>query len=205
MSDTPLLRKVILLGQSAVGKSCLAERFARDQFYPYSNSTIGASFFTKNLNINGRIVKLDIWDTAGQERYHALAPMYYRGAHGVLLVYDITDPESYQKAKLWIRELQTSRLLNEGYPIIYLVGNKVDLEESRQIPLGTLQSEAQDHEINAMEVSAKTGFNVIDLFHELAEKMVRTHDLQREANPNNRNEVIIAITEQETRPSGSCC
>merc|ERR1739841_297673 len=112
--------KLVLLGDSAVGKSSLVLRFVRGQFFEYQESTIGAAFLTQTVALNDTTVKFEIWDTAGQERYHSLAPMYYRGAAAAVVVYDITNADSFQRAKSWVKELQ-----RQGSPniVIALAGN----------------------------------------------------------------------------------
>ncbi|KAM0865891.1 hypothetical protein ACQ4PT_042973 [Festuca glaucescens] len=128
-TDSNELRaKLVLLGDSGVGKSCIVLRFVRGQFDPTSKVTVGASFLSQTLALeDSTIVKFEIWDTAGQERYAALAPLYYRGAAAAIVAYDITNPESFKKAQYWVKELQ-----KHGSPgiIMVLVGNKADLHES---------------------------------------------------------------------------
>merc|ERR1712205_48184 len=116
--------KLVLLGDSAVGKSSLVLRFVRGQFFEYQESTIGAAFLTQTVALNDTTVKFEIWDTAGQERYRSLAPMYYRGAAAAIVVFDITNKESFNGAKSWVKELQ-----RRGDPnvVIALAGNKADL------------------------------------------------------------------------------
>merc|ERR1712023_221338 len=97
--------KLVLLGDSAVGKSSLVLRFVRGQFFEYQESTIGAAFMTQTLALDDTTVKFEIWDTAGQERYHSLAPMYYRGAQAAVVVYDVTSQDSFERAQRWISEL----------------------------------------------------------------------------------------------------
>ena len=111
--------KVVLLGESAVGKSSLVLRFVKREFHEYQESTIGAAFLTQTVQIDDTTVKFEIWDTAGQERYHSLAPMYYRGAQAALIVYDITSKDSFIKAQNWVRELQRQASTNI---VIALVG-----------------------------------------------------------------------------------
>ena len=122
--------KLVLLGESSVGKSSLVLRFVKGQFLDFLDSTIGAAFLTQTVCLNDTTVKFEIWDTAGQERYHSLAPMYYRGAQAAIVVYDITSQDSFVRAKNWVKELQ-----RQGNPdiVIALAGNKVDLEEDRAI------------------------------------------------------------------------
>ena len=122
--------KLVLLGDSAVGKSSLVLRFVRGQFFEYQESTIGAAFLTQTVALNDTTVKFEIWDTAGQERYHSLAPMYYRGAAAAIVVYDITNRDTFQRAKQWVKELQ-----RQGNPniVIALAGNKSDLNSKRKV------------------------------------------------------------------------
>ncbi|KAK2634063.1 hypothetical protein Ddye_028855 [Dipteronia dyeriana] len=124
--------KLVLLGDSGVGKSCIVLRFVRGQFDPTSKVTVGASFLSQTIALqDSTTVKFEIWDTAGQERYAALAPLYYRGAAVAVIVYDITSPESFTKAQYWVKELQ-----KHGSPdiVMALVGNKADLQDSREVP-----------------------------------------------------------------------
>ena len=99
-------RILVLLGESAVGKSSLVLRFGKGQFNEFEQSTIGAAFFTKTVCLEDTTVKLEIWDTAGQERYHSLVPMYYRGAQAAIVVYDVTKADTFERAKSWVKELQ---------------------------------------------------------------------------------------------------
>jgi len=113
--------KLVLLGESAVGKSSLVLRFVKGQFHEYQESTIGAAFLTQTVMLDDITVKFEIWDTAGQERYHSLAPMYYRGAQAAIVVYDITNQETFARAKTWVKELQRQASPNI---VIALAGNK---------------------------------------------------------------------------------
>ena len=124
--------KLVLLGESAVGKSSVVHRFVKNTFDNMRESTIGAAFLTQSVTLPeiDATVKFEIWDTAGQERYKSLAPMYYRNAHAALCVYDITNSSSFQKAQNWIKELK--KQAPEGI-VICLVGNKADLEDERQV------------------------------------------------------------------------
>ncbi|KAG8566013.1 hypothetical protein GDO81_013061 [Engystomops pustulosus] len=122
--------KLVLLGESAVGKSSLVLRFVKGQFHEYQESTIGAAFLTQTVCLDDTTVKFEIWDTAGQERYHSLAPMYYRGAQAAIVVYDITNTETFARAKNWVKELQRQASPNI---VIALSGNKADLSSKRAV------------------------------------------------------------------------
>ncbi|MXQ97789.1 hypothetical protein E5288_WYG018385 [Bos mutus] len=153
--------KLVLLGESAVGKSSLVLRFVKGQFHEYQESTIGAAFLTQSVCLDDTTVKFEIWDTAGQERYHSLAPMYYRGAQAAIVVYDITNQETFARAKTWVKELQ-----RQASPsiVIALAGNKADLANKRMVEYEEAQAYADDNSLLFMETSAKTAMNVNDLF-----------------------------------------
>ncbi|MBN3316342.1 KAT2B acetyltransferase, partial [Atractosteus spatula] len=153
--------KLVLLGESAVGKSSLVLRFVKGQFHEFQESTIGAAFLTQTVCLDDTTVKFEIWDTAGQERYHSLAPMYYRGAQAAIVVYDITNEESFARAKNWVKELQRQASPNI---VIALAGNKADLANKRAVDFQDAQSYADDNSLLFMETSAKTSMNVNEIF-----------------------------------------
>ncbi|KHG09338.1 Ras-related RABF2b -like protein [Gossypium arboreum] len=128
--------KIVLLGDVGTGKSSLVLRFVRGQFVEFQESTIGAAFFSQTLAVDDATVKFEIWDTAGQERYHSLAPMYYRGAAAAIIVYDITNLASFERAKRWIEELQaqgSKNLCSRERP--FLRGNfRQDFVQLKRIP-----------------------------------------------------------------------
>jgi len=154
--------KVVFLGKSGVGKTSVTLRFCRDTFQIGTEATIGASFLTKIMTTSSdRQIKFEMWDTAGQERYRALAPMYYRNADAAVLVYDITDPESFLALRSWYQELQK----NVPNCIVILAGNKLDLE--RGVPREGPEQFSVEHECPLFEVSSKTGENIGNLFSTL--------------------------------------
>jgi len=162
----------VLLGESAVGKSSLVLRFVKDQFDDYRESTIGAAFLTQSVNLDdGTTIRFEIWDTAGQERYKSLAPMYYRNAHCAVVVYDITQTASLEKARSWVRELQRQA---DPSIIIALCGNKTDLAARRQVTQEEAQKYAEEEGLMWMEASAKTGEGVQDVFMAIAKKLPLT-------------------------------
>lgn len=159
--------KVVFLGDTAVGKSCLAVRFVRNEFFEFQEPTIGAAFLGKNINLNDKRYKFEIWDTAGQERYRSLAPMYYRGAKAAVIVYDITDEDTFKGAKTWVSEIKKK----SNNCLILLVGNKVDLTNNRKVDINMVKNYVDDNNIIYMESSAKTGLNVEKIFTTIAENI----------------------------------
>lgn len=157
--------KVVVLGYYSVGKSSLALKYVKGTFNPNEESTIGASFLTKLISHKESTLKYEIWDTAGQERYNSLIPMYYRGAHVALIVYDITKRESFEVAKKWIDELKVEKPADF---LKVLIGNKIDLE-NREVSKEEGFLYAQEHCCLFYESSAKTGYNIEKLFTDIAE------------------------------------
>jgi small GTP-binding protein len=163
--------KLVILGDTAVGKSCVVLRYVRDEFCEFQESTIGAAFLSHTAKLDSESVKLEIWDTAGQERYRSLAPMYYRGSAAAVIVYDITNKESFSGAKSWVKELERRAGPNI---IIALAGNKSDMESKRNIEFEEVSAYAQENNLLHFEISAKTGANIKELFTEVAIKIPKT-------------------------------
>jgi len=164
----PLSFKLVLLGESAVGKSSIVLRFVRQDFLEFQEATIGAAFLTQVVNLGDQSIKFEIWDTAGQERYKSLAPMYYRGAAAAIIVYDITSQESFARAKNWVGELQRS---GDAAVIIALAGNKYDLADRRVVEEADARAFAEEKGLMFMETSAKANKNVNELFLAIARKL----------------------------------
>ncbi|BGO95463.1 hypothetical protein NBRC10512_006141 [Rhodotorula toruloides] len=162
-------RKLVLLGESAVGKSSIVLQFVKKQFDEWRESTIGAAFLTQTVPVkSGNFVKFEIWDTAGQERYKSLAPMYYRSAHAAIVAFDITSSASFEKARSWIAELH--RQADPGI-VIVLAGNKLDLSSQRQVSTADAEQFAREEGLLYFEVSAKTAEGIEEMFQTVAEKM----------------------------------
>mmetsp|Transcript_140113 Transcript_140113/g.390604 ORF Transcript_140113/g.390604 Transcript_140113/m.390604 type:complete len:206 (+) Transcript_140113:61-678(+) len=154
--------KLVVLGDTCVGKSSLCARFAKGEFNECQEPSIGAAFMTQKVHLGKCIVAFEIWDTAGQERYRSLAPSYYRGAGAAVVVFDITSRGSFDAAKGWVEELHGTDTL------IALAGNKSDLSASRTVDREVAWAYADSMGIIYMETSAKSGQNVNEFFHEIA-------------------------------------
>jgi Ras-related protein Rab-5C len=178
MSRRGLCCKVVFLGDTSVGKSCLTVRFVRNEYFEFQEPTIGAAFLAKNIDYQGKNLKLEIWDTAGQERYRSLAPMYYRGARAAVVVYDITQKDTLIGAKSWITELQSK----QAGCVIVLVGNKCDLNETRTINTEDVEEYARENHLIHIESSAKTGCNVKEIFNIICREILAQPDEDEEDN-----------------------
>lgn len=193
--------KLVLLGESAVGKSSLVLRFVKGQFHEYQESTIGAAFLTQTVQVDSETtMKFEIWDTAGQERYHSLAPMYYRGAQAAIVVFDITNLDTFGRAKNWVRELQ--RQANPNI-VIALAGNKVDLAAKRTVDLEEAQAYADDNGLLFMETSAKTATNVNEIFLAIAKKLPKGEAAGASGRQGQASGVNLQ--EQGEQGGGGCC
>jgi len=155
------LFKFLVIGSAGSGKSCILHQFIENKFKSDSSHTIGVEFGSKIVNVAGKSVKLQIWDTAGQERFRSVTRSYYRGAAGALLVYDITNRESFNALADW---LQDARALASPNIIILLVGNKKDLEAEREVTFLQASQFAQENDLMYLETSAKSGENVEESF-----------------------------------------
>ncbi|CAJ2661263.1 ras-related protein RHN1-like isoform X1 [Trifolium pratense] len=162
--------KLVLLGDMGTGKTSLALRFVKGQFFQNQEPTIGAAFFTQILSLSEATVKFDIWDTAGQERYHSLAPMYYRGAAAAIVVYDISSIDTFVRAKKWVQELQRH---GSQKLVMALVANKCDLEPKREVQAEDGEQFAQENGMFYMETSAKTAENINELFYEIGRRLAK--------------------------------
>lgn len=194
--------KLVLLGESAVGKSSLVLRFVRNEFSDFRESTIGAAFLTQSVNLDeSTTIKFEIWDTAGQERYKSLAPIYFRNSNAAVIVYDITQPPetSFEKAKSWVRELQRQA---DPSIVIMLVGNKTDMDSQRKTSREIGEQYAKEEGLLFAEASAKTGEGVEELFMEIAKKLPLAPPPQRGQATGGKG---VKVSGQEDSATASAC
>uniref|UniRef100_A0A9L0IMN0 small monomeric GTPase n=1 Tax=Equus asinus TaxID=9793 RepID=A0A9L0IMN0_EQUAS len=171
------LFKVVLIGDSGVGKSNLLSRFTRNEFNLESKSTIGVEFATRSIQVDGKTIKAQIWDTAGQERYRAITSAYYRGAVGALLVYDIAKHLTYENVERWLKELRDHA---DSNIVIMLVGNKSDLRHLRAVPTDEARAFAEKNGLSFIETSALDSTNVEAAFQTILTELAQEFDFLHE-------------------------
>lgn len=202
------LFKLLLIGDSGVGKTCILFRFSDDAFNHTFISTIGIDFKIKTIDLKGKKIKLQIWDTAGQERFHTITTSYYRGAMGILLVYDVTNAKSFDNIAKWLRNIEEHA--NEDVEKI-IIGNKCDMEERRVIPTERGEEIASAHNIPFIETSAKANINIDRVFLELTDAILarttakEANDAGNSASSANSGRVFISRIDSTGKSSYRCC
>ena len=197
--------KLIFLGDQSVGKSCILNRFLNDTFIEDYQATIGLDFQSKNVQIDNQDIHLLLYDTAGQEKFRSLIPMYTRDANIILLVYDITNKESFENLSLWLKDLTN---INFDEAIICIVANKIDLNEKRVVNLEEGEKFAEEHDFIFQEISAKTGEGFSELFYKNLFEKIRTKFRPSGQQPATEiNDIKFNIAQEENRntPKKKCC
>ena len=202
-----LLYKIIIIGDSNVGKSNILSRYTKDQFQGNSKATVGVELGTKFVKIEGVGAKLQIWDTAGQERYRSLTSSYYKGCHGCFIVYDITNEASFQSISTWYE--QAVKEAGKDISII-LVGNKCDLESERKVSKEQGEEKARSMNASFFETSALSKVNIDDIFNEIVNNIFQRTKGQKNDDDDdieiiNENEKAINLTPQPTPEKKGCC
>nr|XP_057930780.1 ras-related protein Rab-8B-like [Doryrhamphus excisus] len=190
------LFKLLLIGDSGVGKTCLLFRFSEDSFNTTFISTIGIDFKIRTIELDGKRVKLQIWDTAGQERFRTITTAYYRGAMGIMLVYDISSEKSFENIKNWIRNIEEHASSDVEKMIL---GNKCDMADRRQVSKDRGEKLAIDYGVKFLETSAKTSLNVEEAFYSMGRDIL--HNLSSKTTDNNggTSGKPIKITEKKSK------
>jgi len=191
----------VLIGDSGVGKSCLLLRFADDTYTESHISTIGVDFKIRTIQLDGKTIKLQIWDTAGQERFRTITSSYYRGAHGIIVVYDTTDSETFEHVKTWLHEID--RYASENVNKL-LVGNKSDLTSKRQVETEAAKEFADSVNIPFLETSAKNATNVEDAFMTMAGEIKKRMASAPSMSEGNKSKITVS-GKTESVKSSSCC
>lgn len=196
------LFKLLLIGDSGVGKTCILVRFSEDCFNSTFISTIGIDFKIRTIEIDGKKIKLQIWDTAGQERFRTITTAYYRGAMGIMLVYDVTNDKSFDNIKNWIRNIDENAAADVEKMVL---GNKCDLDESRVVSKERGQLLADEHLVKFMETSAKSGHNVEKAFLILAHDIkIKMDKRNPSVTPSSTAPTSVRVSQGDPQQGGGC-
>lgn len=203
------LFKIVLIGDSGVGKSNILSRYTRNEFCLESKSTIGVEFATRTLQVEGKTVKAQIWDTAGQERYRAITSAYYRGAVGALLVYDITKRQTFDNVQRWLRELRDHA---DSNIVIMMAGNKSDLNHLRSVQEHDGQALAEKEGLSFLETSALDATNVekafqtilTEIYHIISKKALAAQQAAANAVVPGQG-TTISVTDTSGNMKRGCC
>jgi len=201
-SEYDYLFKLLLIGDSGVGKSCLLLRFADDTYTESYISTIGVDFKIRTIELEGKTVKLQIWDTAGQERFRTITSSYYRGAHGIIVVYDVTDNDTFTNVKQWLQEID--RYASEGVNKL-LVGNKSDLTSKKVVEYSVAKEFADQLKIPFLETSAKNALNVEQAFLTMAKEIKDRMGSTSTTAGGAKSSTVTPGQSVQQQASGGCC
>mmetsp|Transcript_24940 Transcript_24940/g.34686 ORF Transcript_24940/g.34686 Transcript_24940/m.34686 type:complete len:201 (-) Transcript_24940:166-768(-) len=193
------LLKLLMVGESNVGKTSILMQYTTDSFDSKTKSTIGVDLKVRTIDYMGKKLKLTLWDTAGQERFRTLTASYYRGANGVVLVYDVTNRNSFDHVRHWLKEVEVY-CTNEDV-VLMLVGNKIDKQEERKVSKEEGLAFARRNNMLFMECSAKTKQGVEQAFHELIHKALETLTQKREVGGDEQ----VDLTQNSAEEEGLCC
>jgi Ras-related protein Rab-6A len=192
--------RIVMVGNTAVGKTAIINQYVYGSSSSEHQPTVGIDFFAKTVKVGGRVVRLQLWDTAGQEKFHSLIPSYLRNATGAILVYDITNRESFEKLDFWHQFT-----IEQASPAFFIVGNKVDLEAARQVATIEGQKWAENHSAIFFETSATGAVNIAQLFQAVAESYVPAmQPPAQQAGKDERNAEQAAV-EIGQATGGRCC
>lgn len=205
--DYDFLYKIVLIGESGVGKSNLLLRFTRNEFDAEKRSTIGVEFATRSIQHDNKVIRAQIWDTAGQERYRAITNAYYRGAVGALVVYDITKENTFKSIERWLSELKDNA---DPKIVIMIIGNKADLSQTREIEESVAKEFCQNQKLFFFETSALDGTNVENAFKSLLIEIYKQNasNVDDNANMNTgaaKPDVVAIEPTKGGDKKGGCC
>ena len=196
--------QILLIGDSSVGKTSLIQRYANGIFKEEYLATVGLDYYTKQEMINNLNVLVKLWDTAGQERFKALTPNYFRNAEGVVLAYDVTNSESFENLKFWINSIKSNLGEKNIFIPIIIIGNKIDMEDMRDITKEDASKFAKENNYKYFETSAKTGEGVDEAIRDLVNQVLANSD-KNEAAKGERKSVKIEENKDNNQKKKGCC
>ena len=196
--------QILLIGDSSVGKTSLIQRYANGIFKEEYLATVGLDYYTKQEMINNLNVLVKLWDTAGQERFKALTPNYFRNAEGVVLAYDVTNSESFENLKFWINSIKSNLGEKNIFIPIIIIGNKIDMEDMRDITKEDASKFAKENNYKYFETSAKTGEGVDEAIRDLVNQVLANSD-KNEAAKGERKSVKIEDNKENNQKIKGCC
>ena len=194
-----ILLKLVMIGDSGVGKTNILSRYINNEFSSITKATVGVEFFSTIIKKNNKLIKLQIWDTAGQERYKSITSAYYKGAKGAFVVYDITKMKTFKNLDKWITELKANG--NEDIYII-LIGNKLDLEKNREVMTNDVKRKAEELKVWYFETSALDGSNIEHAFDVIVEEMskkIPVEDINVKKVINNNKVINIDVNKKDDK------
>lgn len=200
MNDSNHTFKILTIGESGVGKTCVLRRFVENKFLKNHLATIGIDFKTKSITVKGTQIKLKIWDTAGQERFRNITTQYYKGADGIVLVFDVTDQNSFEKIREWMNQIRVNT--SAGEIGLVLLGNKCDAEP-RVVQKSDGEKMAEELGIRYFEISAMMGTNISESFEFLAEEILKKKNINLNSDATNNQPGIVIGQPNEGRKG--CC
>ena len=198
---TEILFKILLVGDASVGKTCLMSRYIYNRFDEGYISTIGINFYTKLIDYKGKNIKLQLWDTAGQERFHSITSNYFHGADGILFIYDITNINSYEGVKDWIKESEDYE--NDIQKI--LLGNKCDLVDSREVQKEEVEIFCNEKKMDFFETSAKENINLDEAFKRMVELIFQAKKSQNYLSNREVYQSLISNNTGKNDSNAKCC
>ena len=196
--------QILLIGDSLVGKTCLIQRYVNGTFKDDYISTVGLDYHTKLEIINNLNVSVKLWDTAGQERFKALTASFFRNAEGVVIAYDVTNSESFDNLKFWISSIKTNLFEKNIFIPIIIIGNKIDLEDMREITKDVASAFAKENKFKYFETSAKTGEGVDEAFRDLVNQVLANLDKNEEGTIE-RKSIKIEENKTDKQKKKGCC
>lgn len=200
--DYDYLFKLLLIGDSGVGKTSMLVRFADDTYSDTYVSTIGVDFKIKTVDFGDNIIKLQIWDTAGQDRFRSITSSYYRGAHGIIIAFDLTEYETFDNVKMWLKEVE--KYADTNNLNLLLVGCKSDLEDDRKITYEYAKDYADSLHMPYIEVSSKYSYNINNVF-DIMSRDILTRVITNEQNKIKSENIKLVENTVPVKRNGTCC